>query len=73
MLLRIRRGELSDDELVDLFRECGAHVERVLGSEAMLVVKKYFVNSYGEIRTTIRHIKKQIAEFRRKSKEAYRV
>lgn len=73
MLARIREGALDKEELLDLFQECSGLVDRPNTSAALNEVKKYFVNSYGIIRSIIKNLKSQMTEFRRKSKEVYRV
>ncbi len=72
MLARIRGDELSNDELLSLFRETGGDdIGIAQERKVMQEVKKYFVNNYGAIRSMIRVFKEQLTEFSRSLNKAY--
>lgn len=74
MLARLRSGDLSNLELSDLLRENGGgELDPNPSGETMREVRKYFANNYGAIRSMIRSLKAQMADFFSALKKSYRV
>ncbi len=74
MQARIRDGHLSSGELQRLLHENGGgNVEAESCEPTLREVKKYLVNRYGAIRSVIKTLKTQMADFSRAIKDVYRV